>query len=597
MSALDSSVVTARVIYCYDPNTGVAELKGGVNWILGDDTTGDGRAIFPYATPDQALQEIRTQQGQSEFLQSWEIRLVTDDDEASEYGSITATNYTTYPETGTAFNVIFTGWLKAFGDPVYGNIGGTWATIAEKPAFEFYVANTASDGLKRSTWKNIRFINSTSAEDIDINSNDSISWYLNLYGCTHEGVGSGNGRVRLGSAAASPVVSYTACTFINALVNLTAVTGGTNQKIQFVNCYWHNTSKNAFDFIQGGGNVKEPFNINCIFNMNGSGLLVYNNTGTTDRQATESKNCNRYFLQGGADWGKFASGSSVISSFTPTGDADDFSSEGDPDIVSDSNPALEDTSLILDKGCIPDVIVFFAQTDFSGNNYHDFDALNFPWGDVLSSDTIDVGGEIGKFSQRGVGPIQNSLGFVPPSAPIASPKNQIAFSPEFLAAKVTADPDGLGTCQPRFLQADNIDLDVNLVIKDAWPLNITTGNNKIDFKEDGGAELTAVISTGIKDTATLLADIITAMEAVGAGTYAVTYDGLAGGNTQLMTMAVSGAITNFEILGATGTNVLEFFFPWSGYDAVDTGSNPSHIADEITLEKTFTVPSTSPLYG
>ena len=126
-------------------------------------------------------------------------------------------------------------------------------------------------------------------------------------------------------------------------------------------------------------------------------------------------------------------------------------------------------------------------------------------------------------------------------------------------------------------------MDTNLVLKDAWPMNITSGDNKINFKEDGGGELTATISTNAKNTVDLLDDIKTALEAVGSGTYTPTYNS----STQKMTIAVSVAITNVQFLWGTGTDVANAAFKWTGFRPSDTSNSPSHEADDPTLENFY----------
>ena len=269
--------------------------------------------------------------------------------------------------------------------------------------------------------------------------------------------------------------------------------------------------------------------------MNGNNIKCHNNSSSQDQRASFKRDSNRYWLRGGADWGQFSSVLPVEETFNPHADGDDFSSQGDPDIVSDTNPVLNNTSLIIDKGSKPDAGLF-GGVDPSGNSYEIYDGLNQRWADEVTFETIDSSEGNAKFSQRGVGPFQAPDFLVPPEGIVSFPVNVIAVSPTHVALKVPTDPDAAGTCQVRFLQAAEEELLTELVKTDSWPLNITATDNKIDFKEDGSGELTAVIPVGVYNTATLMAEIKTQMEAVGTGTYTVTYSD----TTHFVTIAVSG---------------------------------------------------------
>jgi len=588
MSALNPAQAALKVVYCYDPGTGVAETKGGVAWKLGNDTTGDGRsgdvAGAPYATLDQALQEIRTFEGQELTTQDWEIRMVTDDDETSTYGTVDYSGDANHPSTDS-FNLIFSGWLKAWGDPVFADFSGKWASTSEFSRFGFFkrASGTNVHGPKRMTWKGINFTNtSTSSFDVAIVTSTTTGSYIRMRGCEHNGTSSKAGMVSIASGSFTDI-SYTGCLFFNQELDVRIMgnTAAGNYSIGIINCYFHATSKSPLQFQDDNGIFKKYFNtISSLFNLDGA-VVAYENFSPFDAKTRTQRDNNRYWIQGLANFAKWHSGITTAA-FAPAGSQDVFASSGDPDFVSASDPTLNDSSPIIDKGAVPTDLNDFHSDDPTLNNFDSVDALNFPWGDVLDG-AIDVANLNGLFSQRGVGPIQNSLGMVQPIAPIASPKNIIVFSPVYLAAKVTDDPDATGTCQPRFVQADDITLSTGVTTKDAWPLNITSSDNRIDFKEDAGGELNATISTGIKNTVDLLADITTALEAAGAGTYSVIYNT----GTNKIEISVSGGATTVQILWNTGTNAANAALKWTGFRDVDTADQASHIADDPTLQNFY----------
>lgn len=121
---------------------------------------------------------------------------------------------------------------------------------------------------------------------------------------------------------------------------------------------------------------------------------------------------------------------------------------------------------------------------------------------------------------------------------------------------------------------------------------VTTGNNKIDFEETGGVELTAEVAVGmynahetdgstyIKSPATLYAEAIkAALDAAGASTYTVTYDIYSNKLTFASDLSGGGGV--FNILWSSGTNAASNIGELSGFDisADDTGA-ASYTSDE-----------------
>ena len=89
---------------------------------------------------------------------------------------------------------------------------------------------------------------------------------------------------------------------------------------------------------------------------------------------------------------------------------------------------------------------------------------------------------------------------------------------------------------------------------------ITAANQKLDFNE-GGIELTATITAGTYTPTTLIAEIMTQMDAAGAATYTVTYSG------KVFRIENDGA--TLELLCATGTNIANGIWSTIGFAAAD----------------------------
>lgn len=116
---------------------------------------------------------------------------------------------------------------------------------------------------------------------------------------------------------------------------------------------------------------------------------------------------------------------------------------------------------------------------------------------------------------------------------------------------------------------------------------VDNANNKINFKEDGGSQLTATIDNGTyaagttsATSGTLCQKIKAALEdAVGsAGTYTVTYSY----TTKVFTIAVGGGAAAVQLLFSTGTNAAASARTLLGYGSVDTSSAASLLAGTAT---------------
>jgi len=115
-------------------------------------------------------------------------------------------------------------------------------------------------------------------------------------------------------------------------------------------------------------------------------------------------------------------------------------------------------------------------------------------------------------------------------------------------------------------------------------------NDKIDFKEDGGGELTATLTAGnfpmgasSAVVGSLCEEIKTRLEAAGTGTYTVTYDF----STKKVTIAVAGAIAAVQIVWLTGTNTATSAATLLGFTVADTASAASVTSDSTTGQFAF----------
>lgn len=116
---------------------------------------------------------------------------------------------------------------------------------------------------------------------------------------------------------------------------------------------------------------------------------------------------------------------------------------------------------------------------------------------------------------------------------------------------------------------------------------VTASNNKIDFEEASGAQLTATLLPGTYSRAQLLIEIKAALEFTGANTYSVSFSSTSG----RFTISSNGAY--FALLNLSGTNALtNFCYLILGFSASDrtgalsyTGSNIAiHTEEHVTFD-------------
>jgi hypothetical protein len=106
--------------------------------------------------------------------------------------------------------------------------------------------------------------------------------------------------------------------------------------------------------------------------------------------------------------------------------------------------------------------------------------------------------------------------------------------------------------------------------------NVNTYNQDIRFKEDAGGNLTGSMTPGFYVAGEMSALIKTTLETAGAGTYTVTLDS----NTNKFTIAVSGAITNFQLTWASLSNSSNKLL---GFDASDTSNTTTLTSDNAIM--------------
>lgn len=118
----------------------------------------------------------------------------------------------------------------------------------------------------------------------------------------------------------------------------------------------------------------------------------------------------------------------------------------------------------------------------------------------------------------------------------------------------------------------------------SFTVDVDATNNKLDFKEGSGAELTATLSSGAYTLSALAAEIKTRMDAAGALTYTVSVT-----DDKFTISAASG----FSLLVGTGTHESTSIFSHIGFTGDDltglatyTGDMVRSVTKEITVRIT-----------
>lgn len=149
--------------------------------------------------------------------------------------------------------------------------------------------------------------------------------------------------------------------------------------------------------------------------------------------------------------------------------------------------------------------------------------------------------------------------------------------------KIECEPENCGNLFMAALGADTFVETPSFVV--------TSSNQHIDFKEDAGSQLHASIATGTflmgttsATVGSLCAAIKTALQAVGTGTYTVTYSD----TTKKLTITDGGASTDIQILFSTGTNAATSARDLLGFSHADTSSAVALTSDLTTQTPIFT---------
>lgn len=121
---------------------------------------------------------------------------------------------------------------------------------------------------------------------------------------------------------------------------------------------------------------------------------------------------------------------------------------------------------------------------------------------------------------------------------------------------------------------------------------ISSSNNKINFKEDGGSELTATLTSGTyimgassAVAGSLCKEIKDQLEAAAgsAGTYTVTYNS----GTRKITITVSGGAAALQLLWLTGTNQANAAYAVLGWTHANTNSAAAQTSDSTTTSQVY----------
>lgn len=111
---------------------------------------------------------------------------------------------------------------------------------------------------------------------------------------------------------------------------------------------------------------------------------------------------------------------------------------------------------------------------------------------------------------------------------------------------------------------------INTMSKFYYGHTISDTNQYLDFKEDGGPELTAVVDIGEYSLTDFVNKISAALNNAGDLEYSVSVDR----STRLITVAATGG--NVQLLASSGTNASRSCYGLLGFSS-DTSSSSSHI--------------------
>ena len=119
----------------------------------------------------------------------------------------------------------------------------------------------------------------------------------------------------------------------------------------------------------------------------------------------------------------------------------------------------------------------------------------------------------------------------------------------------------------------------------AFTFDVDATNNKLNFKEGTGSELTATVASANYTVATLATALKTALDAAGALTYTVTTTG----PTDAVVTFIITTTSAFTILGETGTDLATSILPDIGFIEDVEGELTYTSAEVETVDKEITI--------
>lgn len=601
-TSLSAAAIADGIIYVY----GTWGTTGdGFN--AGNNATANGDASNPYETPDAALAALNEyfaddlhsgQTGDQVVDKNYCIRIVVNTGETNTYSDAevnfrsstanignegTILTFIKLYDTAGA-KIIFQGWKRSDGDVRTIGPVSTWTDGAgvDKPQWTFgFVAkqnatNSGGHHCLHSQWKDLRLVVAGSVGDFFNQPSTSGTWASEnlgpqFFGCHISG---GVAKFDANNVTNRGRAALISCLYFGAV---SGGTGTTNGLLAIVNSYMEGSKC----FGESSATDIRAFNTIC----RAIGGFAIDQPATTVASGLSEHNC--YFLDGGlfinSSSGVFATLADAITAGRAS--PDQASIEADPQIVADGTDyRLQDSSPCVGAGGQSTNVNFT-------NAISDPDAKGWDKYDFLNKEYSDTGTEIvglyGNRTRRSIGPFQNLSAAAPDKPRVLFPVDATVGNISHVVGEAKISPQG-GTIAGRVIVADDINLTTNVSIYDSTPITITAAvNDKIDFREDDTTTFAATLTPGVYSTATLATEIKTQLEAAGAGTYTVTYDGLAGGNTRKYTISVAGGATTVIIQWATGTNALTSVRPELGFRQLDTTDAASHTSDDPVEENFY----------
>lgn len=566
MGALNAGILTGSR-RAYVNGSGAAGA-----YSAGNDTTGDGTAGAPYASLAEALLEWYN--AEPTPADHFQIALLSDSGDVVDYGApaISSTNAPATDVTNAICYIL--GWKKSWADQ---DAEGVWTDIqgAEKP--KAALNQSGAHNLKHVVMVDI--VASASAGTYIMNhSSGTGDGFCHLVRCVLE---SGTYRINTGTSVQDQYVH--ACYFNDETIEYNG--GNTVGNTMYVsNCYVKNlTNAQAILYRSQSFSTFPIHTIGCYILNTTNSQHVYKNSGNAGGGFIYNHEANHYVeVTGGT--GYFAADSLNNSTYDTLADQQAaavtrnvYSKSGSGVAVSNDDPSpLNDGSRLNDKGG------YWPQTvDVSGRDLFKKDFLGYYYGDVKDPISVINGG---LFSLRGVGPVQSLTRRTAPKLSLVTPFNGTAEDTPYVIFKALQDRDASGTGHIHIKQYNNPSLDTLLAEAMSEPITVGATNNKIDFDE-GGGELTATLSSGDYSLATLITEIQTQMDTVGANTYTVTRNT----TTESINVASTGNVT---LLPATGTNAANSALVKLLGFISDTASGTSHdaengIEDNVYVNETW----------